>query len=211
MVMTLAEAIETMRIHRVAGLTSDRTAVVTTRPCRAPRHTISDAGLIGGGHVPTPGDVSLAHNGVLFLDEWPEFRRHVLEVWRQPLEESVICIQSPACPRSDSADSARRTALDPEGWARDSPTSLRSAEVCTVAYQPPRGAVQELTRVPARVLHQAFTLPHRIQVVPQMRSEEQRSRYPWRMSTLHGAEPSGRRPCTWGRQASAHHGPNRWP
>jgi predicted ATPase with chaperone activity len=90
--MTLAEAIETTRIHSVAGLTGDRTALVTTRPCRAPHHTISDAGLIGGGHVPMPGEVSLAHNGVLFLDEWPEFRRHVLEVLRQPLEESLTRI-----------------------------------------------------------------------------------------------------------------------
>jgi magnesium chelatase family protein len=90
--MTLAEAIETTRIHRVAGLTGGRTALVITRPCRAPHHTISDAGLIGGGHVPMPGEVSLAHNGVLFLDEWPECRRHVLEVLRQPLEESLIYI-----------------------------------------------------------------------------------------------------------------------
>jgi magnesium chelatase family protein len=92
--MTLAEAMETTRIHRVAGLTGDRTALVTTRPCRAPHHPISDAGLIGGGHVPMPGDVSLAHHGVLFLDELPEFRRHVLEVLRQPLEEGVIYLQS---------------------------------------------------------------------------------------------------------------------
>ncbi|HEX2519963.1 MAG TPA: ATP-binding protein, partial [Castellaniella sp.] len=68
--MTLAEAIETTRIHRVAGRTGDRTVLVTTRPCRAPHQTISDAGLIGGGHVPMPGEVSLAHNGVRFLDEW---------------------------------------------------------------------------------------------------------------------------------------------
>jgi magnesium chelatase family protein len=113
--MTLADALDTMHIHRVADRTGDRTALVTTRPCRAPHHTSSDAGLIGGGAVPMPGDVSLAHNGVLLLDELPEFRRHVLEVLRQLLEERVICIQSPACPRSDSADSARRTALDPEG------------------------------------------------------------------------------------------------
>ena len=72
--MTLPEAIETTRIHRVAGLTGDRTAFVTTRPFRAPHHTISDVGLIGGGHVPMPGEVSLAHHGVLFLDELPEFR-----------------------------------------------------------------------------------------------------------------------------------------
>ena len=90
--MTLAEALETTRIHRVAGLTGDRTVVVMTRPFRAPHHTISDAGLIGGGHVPMPGDVSLAHHGVRFLDELPEFRRHVLEVLRQPLEDRVIYI-----------------------------------------------------------------------------------------------------------------------
>jgi magnesium chelatase family protein len=86
--MTLAEVIETTRLHRVAGLTGDRTALVTTRPCRAPHHTISDAGLIGGGHVPMPGEVSLTHHGVLF----PEFRRHVLEALRQPLEDGVTYI-----------------------------------------------------------------------------------------------------------------------
>jgi predicted ATPase with chaperone activity len=97
--MTLAEAIETTRIHRVAGLSGDRTALVTTRPCRAPHHPISDAGLIGGGRVPMPGEGSLAHNGVLFLDELPEFRCHVLEVLRQPLEERVLYRQSRGCPR----------------------------------------------------------------------------------------------------------------
>jgi len=88
--MTLAEALDTTRIHRVAGLTGRRTAVVTTCPCRAPHHTISDVGLIGGGQIPMPGEVSLAHHGVLCLDALPEFRRHVLEVLRQPLEEGVI-------------------------------------------------------------------------------------------------------------------------
>jgi magnesium chelatase family protein len=92
--MTLAEALDTPRIHRVAGLTGDRAALVTTRPCRAPHHTISEAGLIGGGHVPMPGDVSLAHHGVLFWDAWPECRRHVLEVLRQPLENGITSIQS---------------------------------------------------------------------------------------------------------------------
>ena len=96
---------ETTRIHSVAGRTGDRTALVTTRPCRAPHHTLSDAGLTGGGHVPMPGEVSLAHHGVLFLDELPEFRRHVLEVLRQPLENGVIYIQSrerPGCRRPSS-------------------------------------------------------------------------------------------------------------
>ena len=93
--MTLPEAIDTTRIHRVAGLTGDRTAFVTTRPCRAPHHTISEVGLIGGGQVPLPGEVSLAHHGVLFLDELPECRRHVLEVLRQPLEERLVYIQPP--------------------------------------------------------------------------------------------------------------------
>ncbi len=90
--MTLAEAIDTTRIHSVAGLTGDRTAAVTTRSCRAPHHTISDARLIGGGQVPLPGEVSLAHNGILLLDELPEFRRHVLKVLRQPLEDGVLTI-----------------------------------------------------------------------------------------------------------------------
>ena len=90
--MSLAEALETTRMHRVAGLTGARTAVVTTRPFRAPHHTLSDVGLIGGGQVPRPGEVSLAHHGMLFLDELPEFRRHVLEVLRQPLEDGVVTI-----------------------------------------------------------------------------------------------------------------------
>ena len=86
--MALAEAIETARLHRAAGRTGGRTALVTARPCRTPHHTIPDAGLIDEGHVPMPGEVSLAHNGVRCLDAWPEFRRHVLEVLRQPLRRA---------------------------------------------------------------------------------------------------------------------------
>jgi magnesium chelatase family protein len=95
-----AEAIDTTRIHHVAGRTGDRTALVTTRPIRAPHHTIAAVGLLGGGPVPQPGEVSLAHHGVRLLDELSECRRHVLEVLRQPLEESVTRIQSPARPKS---------------------------------------------------------------------------------------------------------------
>jgi magnesium chelatase family protein len=88
--MCVAEAIDTTRIPHVADLTGARIALVTTRPWRAPHHTIADVGLIGGGQVPLPGDVSWAHHGVLFLDKLPECRRHVLDVWRQPLEEGVV-------------------------------------------------------------------------------------------------------------------------
>jgi magnesium chelatase family protein len=90
--LPLAEALDVTRLHRAAGRTGARTALVTTRPFRAPHHTISDVGLIGGGQVPLPGDVSLAHQGILFLDELPQCRRHVLEVLRQPLEDEAVTI-----------------------------------------------------------------------------------------------------------------------
>src|SRR5208282_2487920 len=89
--MSLDEAIETTRIHSVAGVLDDNRGLVGTRPFRSPHHTISDAGLIGGGAVPRPGEVSLGHNGVLFLDELPEFPRNVLEVMRQPLDDVYPC------------------------------------------------------------------------------------------------------------------------
>jgi Magnesium chelatase, subunit ChlI len=87
--MPLAEAIETTRIPGVAGRTGGRTALAATRPCRAPHHTISDVGRIGGGQVPLPGEVSLAHHGVRFLEARPAGRRHVVEVLRQLIETGV--------------------------------------------------------------------------------------------------------------------------
>ncbi|MDR2423837.1 MAG: YifB family Mg chelatase-like AAA ATPase [Prevotellaceae bacterium] len=90
--LTLHEALETTKIHSVAGKMERNSGLISTRPFRSPHHTISDVALVGGGTFPQPGEISLAHNGVLFLDELPEFRRNVLEVMRQPLEDRKIVI-----------------------------------------------------------------------------------------------------------------------
>lgn len=90
--MNLQEALETTKIHSVAGKMGKNTGLVSIRPFRSPHHTISDVALVGGGGVPQPGEISLSHNGVLFLDELPEFKRTVLEVMRQPLEDRVVTI-----------------------------------------------------------------------------------------------------------------------
>jgi magnesium chelatase family protein len=90
--LALNEALETTKIHSVAGKIDKNSSLITTRPFRSPHHTISDVALVGGGTFPQPGEISLSHNGVLFLDELPEFKRTVLEVMRQPLEDRLITI-----------------------------------------------------------------------------------------------------------------------
>ncbi len=90
--LTLHEALETTKIHSVAGRLGNNASLITARPFRSPHHTISDVALVGGGGHPQPGEISLAHNGVLFLDELPEFKRAVLEVMRQPMEERKVTI-----------------------------------------------------------------------------------------------------------------------
>jgi magnesium chelatase family protein len=90
--MTLHEALETTKIHSVAGRTQEKAGLIAQRPFRSPHHTISDVALVGGGAYPQPGEISLSHNGVLFLDELPEFKRTVLEVMRQPLEDREVTI-----------------------------------------------------------------------------------------------------------------------
>ena len=90
--LSFEEALETTKIHSIAGVLTKQTPIILTRPYRAPHHTISSTSLVGGGRIPKPGEISLAHNGVLFLDELPEFNKNTLEVMRGPLEDGVVTI-----------------------------------------------------------------------------------------------------------------------
>ncbi|MCY4604022.1 MAG: YifB family Mg chelatase-like AAA ATPase [Gemmatimonadetes bacterium] len=110
---TLQEALATTKIHSVAGVLSPGQALVATRPFRAPHHTVSDAGLIGGGAYPRPGEVSLSHHGVLFLDELPEFRRNVVEALRQPLEDHAVTITRAQISLAYPADFTLVAAMNP--------------------------------------------------------------------------------------------------
>jgi magnesium chelatase family protein len=130
--LTLAEALETTKIHSIVGLLKPGQALVTQRPFRAPHHTASDAGLLGGNINPTPGEISLAHNGVLFLDELPEFKRSVLETMRQPLEEGIVTISRAAGTMTFPSQFMLVAAMNPTpdgkmpGESRSSPREIQN-------------------------------------------------------------------------------------
>jgi magnesium chelatase family protein len=130
--LTLDEALETTKIHSIVGLLVPGQALVTSRPFRTPHHTASDAGLLGGNINPTPGEISIAHNGVLFLDELPEFKRSVLETMRQPLEEGRVTISRAAGTMTFPARFMLVAAMNPTpdgrmpGESRCSPREIQS-------------------------------------------------------------------------------------
>jgi magnesium chelatase family protein len=130
--LTLEEALETTKIHSIAGLLSPGQALVTRRPFRAPHHTASDAGLLGGNINPSPGEISLAHHGVLFLDELPEFKRSVLETMRQPVEEGHVTISRAAGTMTFPSQFMLVAAMNPTpdgkmpGESRSSPREIQS-------------------------------------------------------------------------------------
>ncbi len=130
------EALEATRIHSVAGLLPPGRSLLSARPFRAPHHTISDAGLIGGGSTPRPGEVSLAHGGVLFLDELPEFRRNVLEVLRQPMEDGCVTLSRAAVSLTYPARFTLAAAMNPCpcGHAGDPTRSCRCDPVAVERY-----------------------------------------------------------------------------
>jgi magnesium chelatase family protein len=135
--LTLPEAIETTKIFSVAGLLDRGRFLIGARPFRSPHHTVSDAGMVGGGQQPRPGEISLAHHGVLFLDELPEFRRNVLEALRQPLEEGVITISRSAVSATFPARFMLLAAMNPCpcGFLGDSHRRCRCSAASVRQYQ----------------------------------------------------------------------------
>ena len=111
--LSFEEALECTKIHSISGLLPANAALVTTRPFRSPHRSVSDAGPIGGGSIPKPGEVSLAHHGILFLDELPEFKREVLEVLRQPLEDGKLTMSRAAASLTHPARCTLAAAMNP--------------------------------------------------------------------------------------------------
>jgi magnesium chelatase family protein len=135
--MSLHEALETTKIHSIVGVLPPKQPIVACRPFRSPHHTISDAGLLGGGTHPTPGEVSLAHHGVLFLDELPEFHRNVLEVMRQPLEDGAVTISRAAASVTFPSQFMLVAAMNPCpcGYYGDNQRQCRCTEVQIQRYR----------------------------------------------------------------------------
>lgn len=135
--MTFTESLETTKVYSVAGLLGEGEALVTRRAFRSPHHTISDAGLIGGGSMPRPGEASLAHNGVLFLDELPEFKKHVLEVLRQPLEDKRVTIARAAISLSYPSSFMLVAAMNPCpcGFAGDPTRQCTCGSMAVARYR----------------------------------------------------------------------------
>jgi magnesium chelatase family protein len=172
--LTFDEAIEVTSIHSVAGLVQPGGGLISARPFRAPHHTISDVALVGGGQNPRPGEISLAHRGVLFLDEMPEFSRHVLEVLRQPLEEGAVRIARAArtvtfpaafmlvgamnpCPCGYAGEPAPRCRCTPQQVDRymsrlSGPLRDRIDLAVTVTALPPRDLQEETGGEPSRAI-----------------------------------------------------------
>lgn len=171
------EALETTKIYSVAGRLDQRQALITQRPFRAPHHTISDAGLIGGGSHPRPGEVSLAHNGVLFLDELPEYRKNVLEMLRQPLEDRQVTIARAALTVTYPADIMLVAAMNPCpcGYYGDSSHECRCTPLQVQRY---RGKISGplLDRIDIHIEVPAVTYRHLKNHQPGESSKEVRQR-----------------------------------
>jgi magnesium chelatase family protein len=135
--MSLEESLDVTRIYSVADQLPAGTALIHHRPFRSPHHTISHAGLVGGGNIPKPGQISLAHRGVLFLDEFPEFGARVLEVMRQPMEDKVVTISRAKGSLTFSANFQLIAAMNPCpcGWYGDSLKQCACAPVVVTKYQ----------------------------------------------------------------------------